>query len=156
METLISQTTPDLLWLFSAHFADGTVIVQDASDTVSTPDGQALKPDGSAFTDVRAALTRSPLSFFELHHTESDQCVTVDLVRGTFMINGTAFEAHDRNFDPEQHALELVYVRDVMIERLCSADALTTLSVRHYVHRYHLGWKCDVDGVEKKVTIAVG
>lgn len=149
------MSTPDLNWLFSAHFADGTVLVQDQADTATTPEGKALQPNGSAFTDVRAALTKSPLAFFELHHVERDETVTVDLVTGAFAMNGIPFEAHVENFDPSLYQLELCYWRQVRAERTVGADD-TVLSERHYVNRYYLGWSTTVDGVEKQVTIAVG
>jgi hypothetical protein len=151
----VTASTPEFYWLFSAHFEDGTVIVQDKTDTVSTPEGIELNPKGSAFTDVRAALTRSRLLFFELHHTEREEHVTVDLVTGAFVINGTPFEVHDPAFEPTEHALEVVYHRTARVD-IHQNDKGVEIGREHYFHRYNLGWTTEVDGDEKKATIAVG
>ena len=134
-------TKPDLRWLFSAHFADGHAIHQDAEDTSQTEAGK------SAFYDV-LAYTDSPLVWFVLHHTEHDQNVSVDLIRGTFAHNGILYDINDPDFDPSNHDLEVIYSRHTRAE-------ITPEGPQHYVAHYTLGWRCMVDGAEKKATIAV-
>lgn len=129
----MNQTTPELTWLFTAHFADGSVIAQDQADASVTRLG------GSTFTDVRAYP--SPLVRFELHRVGIYSHASVDLVTGRFTVNGTRFDAHRRGIEP--HDLTLVYERLVRVE---------FPSGRHYVHRYYLGWECEGE----RVTIGVG
>jgi hypothetical protein len=135
-------TRPELLWLFTAHFADGTSIEQDENDASTTREG------GSAFTDVLAYQQTSPVVWFVLHHTATGEHVGVDLILGRFSHNDRTFDINDAGCNPENHDLELVYYRSMRAQ-------MTPDGPRHYVRRYCLGWKCTVGGIDKKAIIEV-
>lgn len=147
-----------LRWLFTAYFEDGHIIRQDMDDTSKTrTDGS-----GSAFTDVLAY--ESPLIAFELGRVDDNQIVTVDLRSGAFIVNGTPLVAHNQYFEPLKYKLELVYFRETRIDQNTKQTVQEDGSIkeeklgspRHYVNRYFIGWKTEVNGKEKQTTIAVG
>lgn len=149
-------TTPELHWLFSAHFDDGSVIVQDPEDRVSTPEGIELKHNGSSMTDVVAAQESGrKLICFELHHTERDEHLTVDLTTGAFVLNGTPFELHDPG-QPVDTPPALFFEREVQVHRVLSLQDGSEVGRQHFINRYHLGWTTTVDGAAKRVTVAIG
>jgi hypothetical protein len=78
----------------------------------------------------------------------------LDLVSGSFVVNGTPLSIHDQHFEPEQHVLQLVYFRETRVE--IERTKTSSKAVRHYVNRYFIGWKTTVKGEEKQVTLAVG
>jgi len=148
---------PQLDWLFVANFSDGSQIKQTHEDKSATrKDGT-----GSAFSDV---LDREgELIGFGLEHTDGKQWVFVDLVSGNFMVNGTPVQLHNQNFEAHKYPLGLVYFRETRAERDMSGTVQDDLSVdyqntdnRHYVNKYFIGWKTEVNGKQKQVTLAVG
>lgn len=141
-----ASTTTPLSWLFTATFADGTEIVQTPQDKPAVPrkDG-----GGSAMTDVTAYQEKSKLVAFRLDHTSTDEFVIVDLVNGNFVINGRAFSAHNQNFRPEAHDLELVFFREKLEQQNVTATVMSDGTIEYsnptnvtsYVNRYFMGWK---------------
>lgn len=152
-----NHTLEPLRWLFTAFFDDGTVIKQDKNDTCTTRDDGT----GSTFTDVLKKQETVKLSAFEL--STGGEVVTVDLITGAFIVNGTPLVAHNQQFDPQKYDLDIVYFRetkaDVDIKTSVEKDMTVKKEVvgtRHYVNRYFIGWKAKVNGKDKQVTIAVG
>lgn len=137
-----------LRWLFTAYFDDGSSIVQDQDDKCHTrKDGT-----GSTFTDV---LTKDGLVSFELNHDNGSESVMIDLTTGAFLVNGTPLHAHNQFFEPQKYKLELVYFRETRVDQ--QLDKLgNEVSVNQYTNRYFIGWKTQVNGKDKQVTIAVG
>ncbi len=87
----------------------------------------------------------------------------VDLRNGAFLINGTAINIHNQYFEPEKYPLELVYFRETRVEQEKKGTVQEDGSVleeiigmRHYVNRYFIGWRTEVNGKNKQVTLAVG
>lgn len=157
----IPTSKPELNWLFKAEFADGHVIKQDPDDKChSRTDGT-----GSAFSDVLAAEAEHgrPTSF-ALFHRGDDQMVGVDLRSGNFIVNGTPICAHNQFFDPARYELELVYFRETRVQQDVKATVQEDGSIeqipigepRHFINRYFIGWKTEVNGKSKQTTVAVG
>ncbi len=144
----IETVREPLRWLFVAYFDDGSVIAQDQDDKCYTrKDGT-----GSTFTDV---LAKEGLISFQLNHAEGLGTVTVDLITGAFVVNGTPIHAHNQFFEPKKYDLELVYFREARIDQVVNAQG-EQVSLSHYTNRYFIGWKTNVHGKDKQVTLAVG
>lgn len=149
-----------LQWLFIAFFKDGSTINQTPLDRSYRHD-ENKEANPSAFTDV---LEREEdLVAFELHHIDGDKIASVYLDTGLFAVNGVPLQLHEQNFEPENHALKLVYFRENRIDRVINGVVNEDMSVsqedagiRHYVNRYFIGWTTEVNGKEKQVTLAVG
>lgn len=149
-----TQTTPSsgpivrepMRWLFTAHFDDDTTIEQDQEDRSLTREG------GSAFTDV---LAKPGLIAFKLQATDTQEWALVDLTTGAFIVNGTPLNLHNQYFEPHKYPLEIVYFQETRIDQVLNEKG-EELSIRHYTNRYFIGWKTEVNGKEKQVTLAVG
>lgn len=147
-----------LRWLFTAEFSDGTTIEQTQEDKCTTRDDGT----GSAFTDVLAR--EDELTAFHLYHVEGKEAVSVDLVTGAFVVNGTPLHAHDQFFEPELHKLRLIYHRETRVQQEMKATVQEDGSVkqepvgepRHFINRYFIGWQTTIMGKNKQVTLAVG
>lgn len=150
------QTKPHLSWLFVAFFKDGSHIAQTQDDK---PKAQ---PEGSAFSDVSARM--DDLTAFELRHEDGNEVVTVDLVTGAFIVNGTPLHVHNQHFQPENYPLKLIYFRETRVDQNQLATVQDDMSIKtedvgepnHYVSRYFMGWETTVNGKNKQATIAVG
>lgn len=142
------STSPRLGWLFTAFFEDGTTIEQTQEDKCYSRDDGT----GSAFTDV---LAKQGLIRFELDRVDEPESVVVDLITGEFTVNGTPVVAHNQFFEPEKYDLELVYFRETRVDQKVDSDG-KQVSLEHYVNRHFIGWKTQVNGKEKQVTMAVG
>jgi len=143
-------------WLFVAFFQDGTTIVQREEDEIGH----------SRMIDVTAKEKESPLIAFELRHIDGKQAVTVDLVTGAFVVNGTPLEAQSdfsfevgRHFNPIGQKLELAYWREKVEQANITATVQDDMSVESeleptasYINRYFIGWKCG----DKQAILAVG
>lgn len=141
-------TSPFITWLFVAYFEDGTVIGQTQEDKCTTrTDGT-----GSAFSDV---LAKDGLIKFALERVNEPESVVVDLITGEFSVNGTPVIAHNQFFEPQKYDLELVYFRETRVDQKVDSDG-KRVSLEHYVNRHFIGWKTQVNGKEKQVTLAVG
>lgn len=141
-------TSPFITWLFVAYFEDGTVIGQTQEDKCTTrTDGT-----GSAFSDV---LAKDGLIKFALERVNEPESVVVDLITGEFSVNGTPVIAHNQFFEPQKYDLELVYFRETRVDQKVDNDG-KQVSLEHYVNRHFIGWKTQVNGKEKQVTLAVG
>lgn len=131
-------------WQFTAVFRDGSKVVQDPNDH---------GPDTNSFKLVLDRL--DDLVTFELNHIDGQQQVFVDLMSGNFMVNNTPIAIHNQRFEPQMYKLELVYFREKREEQTLNAKA-ETVSQKSYVNRYFIGWKTEVNGKDKQVTLAVG
>lgn len=137
-----------LRWLFLAEYADGSKIEQTQEDKCLTrTDGT-----GSAFTDVLAK--GDPISF-SLINGNDEEFVTVDLLTGAFIVNGTPLIAHEQNLDPSKHKLRLVYFRETRVDQNVSEKG-EVIETFHYTNRYFIGWQATINGKNKQVTLAVG
>jgi hypothetical protein len=152
-------TKPALDWLFVAFFANGDTIKQTQEDKSAT------EPNRSAHYDVRMRNEdKHDLVAFELHHIDGDKIVTVDLTTGAFMANGIPMHLHNQNFEPDKYPLELVYFKETRVDQDIKAIVQDDMTVkeerigqpRHYINRYFIGWKTQVNGKSKQVTMAVG
>lgn len=141
-------TSPFITWLFVAYFEDGSRIEQTQEDKCTTrTDGT-----GSAFSDV---LAKDGLIRFALERVNEPESVVVDLITGEFTVNGTPVVAHNQFFEPQKYDLELVYFRETRVDQKVDSDG-KQVSLEHYVNRHFIGWKTQVNGKEKQVTLAVG
>lgn len=153
-----TKTRPHLSWLFVAFFADGSTIKQTQADKSRIEKGK------SAYFDVEQRALHTKLLVFELWHEDTRQKATVDLVTGTFILNGTPFHGHNQAFNPERYPLELVFFRETKVERDQKSTVQEDMSikkewvgpVRHFVSRTFVGWKTEVNKETKQVTIALG
>lgn len=142
-----------LRWLFVARFEDDVVVEQGADDKPK------IQAGGSAFTDVCQTIEGGKkLLAFELNNAEFGAQVVVDLITGVFVVNGTPLIAHDQFFEPGDYELELVYFRETRVDQIHDVvdGKMVPVSSRHYVNRYFVGWKTEVNGEEKLITLAVG
>jgi hypothetical protein len=149
---------PDLefKWLFVAFFEDGDVMFQRPEDEVNH----------SRMIDVKAKEKESPLIAFELRHVDGKQAVTVDLLTGALVVNGTPLEAQSdfsfersKHFNPAKHKLELAYWRETVREANVTGTVQKDMSVTgdvqattSYINRYFVGWTYG----DKQAIIAVG
>lgn len=143
-----SPSKPFLNWLFTAYFENGYKIEQDQDDKCLTRDDNT----GSTFTDVLA--NKSKLIRFTLTNDEFMQSISVDLISGNFAVNGVIVCVHNQYFEPERYPLELVYFRENRVIANQTSD--DTKIMRHYINRYFIGWKTEVNGKTKQVTLAIG
>lgn len=155
-----SGGVPKLEWLFVAFFADGTIIEQRQEHEV----------EGSRMIAVTAKQKDSKLVAFELRHVDGDKTVTVDLITGTFIVNGIPLEAQSdfnfdnpKHFDPKQHDLSLAYWRSKRHNMVGTGTVQDDLSISVdynaagvYFDRYFIGWHTTVDGQRKQAILAVG
>lgn len=154
-----SLPTEPLRWLFTAHYKDGSTFEQPANDRSRRYDPK-LEKNPSSYND--AMEREAELIGFELKNVDGKQTVYVDLIAGAFLINGTPFHAHDQFFDPSQHKLKLIYVREKNEIGTATATMQEDRTVemgpiehtRSYVRRYFIGWQAV--GTKHQAIIAVG
>lgn len=141
----LQKTPPQFRWLFIADFSDGSELKQTPEDVL---------PDSNQFKGVVERL--DDLKAFSLAHVDRTQLVTVDLVTGNFIVNGTPVCIHNQRFDPSRYKLELVYFREKVESQTRSVRSSEVLEEQSFVSRYFIGWKTTVNGKDKQVTLAVG
>lgn len=144
----MSSVALELKWTFTAEFEDGHFIDQEDDTCLTRVDGT-----GSRFSDVLAYPQR--LTAFHLIQDETGEAVSVDLVTGAFIVNGTPIHVHDQYFDPMDYELDLVYFRETRAEQDLNAMN-ERIAERHYINRYFIGWETMVNGKNVKQTLAVG
>jgi hypothetical protein len=137
-----------LRWEFVAEYANGDLILQEDDSCLTREDGT-----GSRFTDVLANPEK--LVSFHLANNATDEVVSVDLLTGAFVVNGTPVHIHEQNFEPIEHELSLVYFRETRIEQMNNAKE-EVIGERHFTNRYFIGWTAEVNGTTKQATLAVG
>ena len=128
-----------LLYLFGAHFADGTEYFQTEED-ISSSD-----PTRSAFHDIAQRLNEVQL--FQL--TRQGHTCLVDLRDGHFEIDGVPFSAGDPSLNiPPGSPRRLNYFR--RHSRVFQGRN----QIGHAIE-YHIGWQATVNGKNHQVTISV-
>lgn len=146
--TLKTQKTPPspptFSWLFKAYFNDGSMIQQTAEDAL---------PDSNQYKEVLDRL--DDLIVFKLVHIDGKQSALVDLMTGNFAVNSTPICIHNQMFDPTKYKLDLVYHRERR-EQQTQDTATGQVEEKSFINRYFIGWKTQVNGKDKQVTLAVG
>lgn len=127
--------------LFVAVFHDGSEIHQTEEDKSLFYEGR------SAFTDVVKSEKR--LIAFALRGIEDSSFIGVNLIDGSFNINGQIFEAMPSSkILPLGGTFKIIYFRDT--EVTLKADGTGTHS-----HRYRIGWEYSVNDETYVQTIVV-
>jgi len=123
-------------YLFRAQFNDGTGLTQSPDDT--NPNGE-----GSSFSYLleQEKLHGGVKEFF----LEGEQSASVNLIDGTFTINGVSFGAHDQDLEPKD--LRLIYFREVK-QRIHGAEIASS-----EISRFFIGWQYTEDGKNHQQTI---
>lgn len=124
----------NLKYTFTAQFADGSIIVQDADDR-STLDPEKR----SAFFDVCEKQKESALVHFKIEgegHTYA-----VDLMDGHFEVDGVPFKMID-GYLPEYR---IVYYRRRKQHLTMGVDGSNPVE-RDGGTEYCFGWQCTLDG----------
>lgn len=147
---------PQLDYLFGAQFSDGSEYHQNADDT-------SVTGAGSAFSDLVPRLEE--ITLFQLEGRGNRYLV--DLRDGHFEVNGVPLVAGDPAVDiPIDAKRRLIYFRRVHQTREDDVQVIghdesgqpiyANLGQRNITHvAYHLGYQCEVDGKNHKVTISV-
>jgi hypothetical protein len=140
-------------WYLTAVFEDGHVIEQ-------TDDNEN---GSSVMLLINKYAIESPLIEAELSHIDGKQRVTVDLINGSFIVNGTPMEAtSDFSFDvkidpktkrqikfvPKNNKLDFQYWREKTQTLNATATVMEDKSVeysnvksRESIGKYYIGWK---------------
>lgn len=126
-----------LKYLFTAYFADGSVIEQDQHDISRTV------PTKSAFFDV--LNHPSPLHHFSLT-SDIGTSYSVDLYSGKFTVNGSVFEILTAS-TAEDVKKNVLFFRRHRHQFNGQAE-----EIAHEIE-FHLGWRADVGGRNIEASI---
>lgn len=144
----MSTTKQPLKYLFSAEFDDGHIIRQPADDrSIKHIEGAESNP--SAFTDVLEYSWTHNLTAFVLANEDFSDIFMVDLLDGSFRINGVDFSQEDEPLVERK----IIYFREVYIQQELGKEASEP-----FVNRYIIGYEGkDSNGkVQKKVIYING
>ena len=129
-----------LKYLFEAHFADGTSVLQTREDK------SVANNERSAFYDVTQRL--DDVEVFGLY--DENHVYVVDLRDGHFEIDGTPFFAVEDSLRlPSNVKYRLIYFRRHNVAINSSMEELS-----HTV-RFHFGWEVTIDGNKYERVISV-
>ena len=132
-------------YLFSAYFADGTIIELSYSDK-STAEPETR----NAYYDVLEKQKTSKLTKFELK--SADNLYLVSLIDGHFRVNGVPFFMHEpytkNNPDGTVEIIPVTEFRLVYFKQHQHDVQMTNGEPTQTAHRvtYHFGWQTTVDG----------
>ena len=115
---------------FIAEYTDGTIYYQHEADLPQHGEG------GNSFTDVIQSRVASIENLSLFHLTNGERKYSVNLLNGTFKINGAEFAVEGENFEGELSNVRLVYW--IVTTRNFNPGDLLDASVEH---RWQLGWQ---------------
>ena len=153
----MSTVQKPLKYLWSGHFADGTVIQQPHDDRYSKHDDNA-EQNPTAFRDLQDYMDKSPLVLFCVSDDVSEYWV--DLVNGRFIVGGNMFSIEGQ--DEIITDRKLTFWREVRKERHISGKVKENGEVETevtddapYVAAYFFGYigKSKGKKVEKVIRI---
>jgi hypothetical protein len=126
------------IYSYTAIFEDGTAIVRDCNDPIG--DKCLSDPNGAnRFTDVLNKEKESKLISFVVHNEHFKW--GVDLVEGSFSVNGTRFYQHRPDLDGYKD-FRIVWYRTVRRH----LDQVTGKEIRAEIIGYGLGWQTTHNG----------
>lgn len=144
---------PEMKYLFSAFFSDGTTIRQTKADQ------SKYDPTKSCFTDVLRYQEAYQLQRFCLNSANNFGGImgheySIDLKTGLFSIDGVEFSVAEQNFIPEA-PLKLIYFRETRLEVDVNSDTREVQEERFYINRYFIGWETIWKNKKYQCTIAI-
>lgn len=149
----MSTVKAPLAFLWTANFEDGTELVEPKNDHYSKHDPKA-ESNPSAFRDVLDKEKESRLLTFHLTNVKTGDNIGVDLETGQFGINGIAFEAHPQLVDLTGKELQLIFFREVRIDRYMGNNTGKDEGSDHYINRYFIGWQIKGSSVQQTVAVS--
>ena len=130
-------------YLFTAYFDDEHIIEQNKEDK------SILEKGMSSFRDVALYAQNHKLIKFELKR--KNVAVSVDLIQGTFNMNGVDFIASPvQSFEENDLNFRLIYFR----EHTQNYESKTLNEQSHFV-KYFIGWQLTVNGKNYQQLIGI-
>lgn len=125
---------------FQADFKNKTTYIQNGNDESVDVKGK------NSFYDILQRMDE--VSQFHIVKDDGTR-YTVDLTDGHFEVNGVSFIIHDQHYTPRK--MKLIYFKEMHQNFKVGGDEPYEIRV----NRYFMGWECNENDKNTKVTIAI-